>query len=141
MAVVIAAVGVAALVLATDRLLASSLPAGEAAYYADHQLGLRLYVSGLMALRDEIAWRLVLMTAIVALGRLALRGHTPVWLFVVAIVVAQAASVAFGVPLASSLGEAFADTLRYFVPGLVWGWLYWRHGWLAAAALATSART
>jgi len=24
--------------------------------------------------------------------------------------------------------------LRYWLVGCVWGWLYWRHGWLAAVA-------
>lgn len=34
--------------------------------------------------------------------------------------------------------SVFADplyaTLRYWLVGAVWGWLYWRHGFLAALA-------
>jgi hypothetical protein len=32
------------------------------------------------------------------------------------------------------LAAPFYGALRYWAVGSVWGWLYWRHGWLAGVA-------
>jgi hypothetical protein len=55
------------------------------------------------------------------------RRPIPPLAFVVAILVSQFANVG-GLVLAIPLYA----TLRFWMVGSVWGWLYWRQGWLAA---------
>ena len=128
LAVVASIAGVTAFIALLDALLfRHSLPADYVAHYTS-PLVPRLYAACLAAVSDEIVYRLGLMTALVMLlswwrGRL-----TAAW-FVFAILAAQFVNVA-GIVLAAPL----YGTLRFWLVGCVWGWLYWRHGWLAALA-------
>ncbi len=108
-------------------LYRQSLPTDYVAHYTG-PLTPRMFAACLAAALDEVKFRLLLMTALVMLfawwrGRL-----TPAWI-VAAIVIAQFVNVG-GIVLAAPLYGA----LRFWLVGCVWGWLYWRHGWLAALA-------
>ena len=128
LAVLASIAGVTAFIVLLDALLfRHSLPADYVAHYTS-PLVPRMFAACLAALRDEIVFRLGLMTALVMLltwrrGRLS-----PGW-FVFAILAVQLVNVG-GIVLADPL----YGTLRFWLVGSVWGWLYWRHGGLAALA-------
>ena len=128
MAVAASIVCVTAFIAILDALVfRQSLPPEYVANYTS-PLVPRTFITCMAAALDEIKFRLVLMTALVMLlgwwrGRLS-----PAW-FVAAILAAQFVNVA-GIVLADPL----YGTLRFWAVGSVWGWLYWRHGWLAALA-------
>ena len=86
----------------------------------------RLPLLSLLAAIDEVKYRLLLMTALVALQKLV-GGKLSPTAFIAAIVLSQFANVGFFV-----MADPVYATLRYWAVGCVWGWLYWRHGWLAA---------
>lgn len=80
------------------------------------------------ALWEEIQYRLVSMTAIVAIVRIA-QGKVSPATYVFAAILAQF----YGVwPFV--VQDPLYASLRYLAVGTVWGLLYWRHGWLAAAS-------
>lgn len=128
LAVIASIAGVTAYIAILDALLfRDSLPPDYVARYTS-PLVPRMFAACLAAVRDEIVFRLGLMTALVMLlswwrGRLS-----PAW-FVLAIVAAQSVNVG-GIVMAVPL----YGTLRFWLAGCVWGWLYWRHGALAALA-------
>ena len=81
---------------------------------------------------EETLFRLILMTAVVTLQKFLFGKVSPVS-FVAAILLSQFVYVATFV-----IADPVYATLRYWAVGCVWGWLYWRHGWLAALAGHTS---
>jgi hypothetical protein len=124
--VVLAILGVVALVLLLDAwLFRAHLPPDYVELYTSPLVPRTFFVIGRAAL-EEIEFRLVAMTGLVVLVSLArVRLTVPV---VAAIIVAsQFANVA---PLV--LADPLYASLRYWAIGCVWGWLYWRHGFLSA---------
>ena len=84
------------------------------------------------ALANETLFRLGIMTAVAILIRTTSK-KAPVWApYVIGVLAAQLLYVAtFNIP---STGIEWAYTiLRIYVPGILWGGLYWRYGWLTAA--------
>lgn len=79
------------------------------------------------SLREEVGYRLLLMTGLVLILNRATRLR-PAMVIGLAIGLAQLANVLPFVPLAPSY-----VLLRFWLVGCVWGWLYWRHGWVTAA--------
>lgn len=88
----------------------------------------RTPIISLIAIGEELRFRLILMSALFALGVLV-RGRVSVGWAVAAIILSQIANV--GLLLVT---DPVYGLFRWLLPGLVWGWLYWRHGWFAAAA-------
>lgn len=82
----------------------------------------------LIAIGEELRFRLILMTAMFALGVLV-RGRVSVGWAVAAIMLCQIANVG---PLL--LTDPIYGVFRWWLPGIAWGWLYWRHGWFAAVS-------
>lgn len=79
------------------------------------------------ALLDEVKWRGLLMTALIG-GYALLKKPVPAWFIVFAIVISQLANVWPWI-----LADPLYGSLRYWLVGSAWGWLYWRHGWASAA--------
>lgn len=103
----------------------SSLPA---AYVASYQLPAwpRTLLTCFASAREELIYRLVLTTALVVLvtaGRKPDDRSAP-WL---AFIAAQAVLV-----WPSVLAWPLWASLRFWAVGSVWGWLYWRRGFVAA---------
>ena len=125
-ATVAAVVGVTAFIVLLDGLLFRRwLPADYVNFYAGPLLPRMARMCASAAL-EEVEFRLLLMTGLVmAMSRL--KRPLPPAAFVAAILISQFANVG-GLVLAYPLYAS----LRFWAVGSVWGYLYWRHGWLAA---------
>ncbi len=120
--------GVTLFVLVLDALIfRHSLPPGYAAFYTSPLLP-RTPVLCVMAAIEEFKFRLLLMTGLTMAVALR-RGRVSNGQFIAIILVSQLCLV-WPMVLAAPLYGA----LRYWAVGAVWGWLYWRHGWLAGLA-------
>lgn len=75
---------------------------------------------------EELAYRLVLMTLIVWAGTWR-TGTAPRWYFWGAIILSQFVNVGI-----LEAVDPLYSTFRYWAVGCVWGWLFWRHGWVTA---------
>jgi hypothetical protein len=120
--------GVTAFIALLDgAVFRGALPADYVAQYTS-PLWPRMGAMGLAAVREELVFRLGLMTALVWL--LSRRGRAPsAVVFVFAIAAAQFVNIADTLVLAPLYGA-----LRFWLVGCVWGWLYWRHGFATALA-------
>ena len=127
-AVVFAIAAVTASILVLDGLLFRQHLAPDYVRFFTSPLIPRLPVLSLIAAIDEFRYRLLLMTAIVALQKLVF-GKLSAATFIAAIVISPFVNVGSLV-----LADPVYATLRYWAVGCVWGWLYWKHGWLAAVA-------
>jgi hypothetical protein len=117
-AVLFSIVGVTVFILALDMVVHPS-PDYLASFTSP--LWPRTALLSAKAAIEEVEYRLLLMTALV-------------WLFsrwrwgvFAAIVLAQLVNVWPWV-----LTDPFYGSLRYWLVGCVWGWLYWKHGFVAA---------
>ncbi len=108
-------------------LFREGLPADYKAHFTS-PLWPRMLLSCLFSAIDEVQYRLLLMTGLVmalSVFKVRLRpAH-----FIAIILIVQLANVGELV-----LAQPLYASLRYWAVGCVWGWLYWRHGWLAALA-------
>lgn len=105
-------------------------------------LCLRLLYFMPRAFNENILYRLFLMSALAWLFGLVWRrengepAQAALW---AAIVLSQVINIAINVGFADPHGVTgvtlFYDAVRYVAPGVVWGYLYWRHG-LATAEIA-----
>ncbi len=135
-AVVAAITGVTLLIVALDCwIYRATLPAGTVAFFTGQPLWRRALVDAAGSVGEEAGARLVIMTLLVVVGAVFWRGrdgrpHTAV--FIAAIMIADLIDC-LRVPAPVGVGGYVYDALRYYTPGLVWGWLYWRHGWVSAA--------
>ncbi len=127
-AVIASIVGVSAFIALLDAVLFRAiLPPDYIAHYTSSLAG-RTLAACLSSLRDELIYRLGLMTALVMLLALWRGRLSPAWM-IFAILAVQFVNVG-----AIVLAEPLYGTLRFWLVGSVWGWLYWRHGALAALA-------
>lgn len=127
-ATVLAVLGVTMFIVSIDGwLFRAHLPGSYVDLYTS-PLVPRMFIICGMALVEEVKFRLLLMTGLVALASvLRIRPTAP--LFWAVIVIAQFANVWPWV-----LNDPLYASLRFWAVGCVWGWLYWKHGWLSAAA-------
>ncbi|WP_423141914.1 type II CAAX prenyl endopeptidase Rce1 family protein [Parablastomonas sp. CN1-191] len=88
----------------------------------------RTLISCLGAMREEVVYRLALTTVLAALPLLFGR-RVPGWWIVAAILAAQFVNIE---PI--DIAYPVWGTLRFWLVGAVWGWLYWRHGFVTALA-------
>lgn len=127
-AVSLAVVGVTLFVLLLDGVFFRHHLSGDYVAFYTSPLVPRTFSTCWLACVEEFKYRLLLMTALVFAVSMARGKPSAAW-FVAIIVVAQFASV-FSLVLADPLYAS----LRFWAVGTVWGWLYWRHGWIAALA-------
>jgi hypothetical protein len=116
------------------------LPHSYVASFSATGVGRRLVYFMLRAFNEEVFYRLFLMSALVCGLNLARRssGATPDRVYWVAIIAAQT------VPVVLNAGPVYGSEalpgfllyalLRFIGPGILWGYLYWRHGFLTAQA-------
>jgi hypothetical protein len=127
---------VTVVVLVTDCMIfRQTLPADYVQLFSGPDLMGRIRLFAFKAMLEELAFRLVVMAAIVAVGgRLAhdSKGVAAPSIFVIAILVAQAVNLGLQLRPPTSVGEGAYDLLRFYLPGVVWGWLCWRHGFVSA---------
>ena len=103
----------------------SSLQLGYVRFFTQ-PLFPRMPLLMVLAVTDEMKFRLVLMSVLFVLIA-AWRGKVAFGWAIAAIVLSQFVNSA-----AAVLDDPLYSILRYWAVGCVWGWLYWRHGWLAA---------
>jgi hypothetical protein len=129
---------VTAIVLVADCVIfRQTLPAGYVRLFSGPDLMGRIRLFAAKAMLEEVAFRLVVMGAIVAVGGWLDRDRKGVaapFIFVIAILVAQAVNLGLQLRPPSNVGEDVYDLLRFYLPGVVWGWLCWRHGFISAFA-------
>ncbi len=135
-----AAVVVAAYVAAIDgRLFRASLPASYIQYFEATGLRDRLIYFMLRAFNENVIYRLFVFSTLFYLI-LAVKGRpakelpaAAVWC---AIVAAQILNIGMNVAALSpdplTPATASYDAVRYVAPRVLWGWLYWRFGFLTA---------
>lgn len=120
--------GVTAFIAMLDLwLFRGRLAPGYVAFFTS-PLGGRTPVLCVWSLGEEVIYRLGCMTALVAAIRL-LRGPTGPAAYGLAAVAAQMIGV-----WPQLVQDPLYGSLRYLAVGVVWGLLYWRQGWFAAAA-------
>jgi hypothetical protein len=117
-------VGVTLFIVALDLLFWRTLQPSYVALFTSPLMP-RMIVMCVLAALEELKYRLFLMTLLaVLLSRGTGRLSPVMWASI--IILAQLANVGaavFATPLYASL--------RYLAVGSVWGWLYWRHGWVS----------
>ncbi|HXV01577.1 MAG TPA: hypothetical protein VG166_13880 [Caulobacteraceae bacterium] len=107
-------------------------------------LGPRLIYYSLRAFNENVIYRLFATTLLAwAFARLA--GHrrdpAPAAAIVAAVVIAQLVNILGNVTFGGGPVTAFSvayDSLRYIAPGIVWGLLYWRFGFVTTEIACTS---
>jgi len=126
-AVAISIAGVTALIVLLDcAVFRNHLPPSYVAFYTGPLMP-RTLVLCLLAIAEEIRFRLLLMTVLALAAAALWRRTPPPWCFLLIIITAQFANVG-----ASVLQDPTYATFRYLAVGGVWGWLYWRYGWVSA---------
>jgi hypothetical protein len=123
--------GLISIVAVTAFIVALDVIAGHPAPYVGFYtspLWPRTPLIAALAITEEVKFRLVLMTAMVWLVSIV-RRPVPAWWIVAAIILSQFANV-----WAFVVAEPIYGSLRYWLVGCVWGWLYWKHGFVTAAA-------
>lgn len=126
--VLIAILGVSLFVVTVDAVVFRQHLSQAYVDFSTAPLWPRTAVVSAIAALEEFKYRLLAMTAMAAAAKLALPRLSPA-AAVTIIVAAQFINVG---PLV--LADPLYASLRYWLVGSVWGWLYWRHGWLAALA-------
>lgn len=112
-------------------LFRSVLPRSYVELFAD-PLGGRLAYFMLRAFNEEIFYRLFLTSLLICIGRALWLRPLPASGYWIAIIAAQAIAVCANSPQPAGsglLGIAYI-VIRFVSPGIVWGYLYWRHGFI-----------
>jgi hypothetical protein len=111
------------------------LPPDYVEYFRKNDDVERLLYFMLRAFNEEIIYRLFLMSFLVWGLGLIWRGHGgrpangAYW---AAMLIAQVANISINIPLPATPTMLCYDVARYICPGIVWGYLYWRHGFMTA---------
>ncbi|WP_206240688.1 hypothetical protein [Novosphingobium terrae] len=136
------ALGMAAYVLVLDGVLMRPMVPPTIVAFGHASLPGRLAAYMARAFNESVIYRLFLFGELVAMCR-ALRSGRPLApaLVLVLALLAQMANIAFNVALIEqgSISSAMLLywSLRYVLPGVVWGWLYWRHGFVTTEIAST----
>jgi hypothetical protein len=129
LAIVVSMTGTAVFIALLDLwLFRGHLPQGYVEFYTS-PLWPRLPGICAECVFEDVKYRLLLMTALVGLTAVVMRGRPPVILIFAFAIFVQFVNVATLV-----VAYPLYGTLRYWAVGATWGWLYWRHGLLAAMA-------
>ena len=119
---------VSAWVVLVDAVLFRSHVRPEYLASLQGPLSAHLALYATLAANEEVKVRLVLMSMLAALA-VRFRGRLSVGAAIAIILLSQLASVG---PIV--IDDPLYGALRFWLVGSIWGWLYWRHGWLAALA-------
>ncbi len=121
---------------ADSWLFASVVPDFQHQLVAHVAISERIVQFGKGALVDELILRLLCMTGIACILGSILRqkGPATVWsaILLTAFVAWPISSREYLLTLDPSLLTGLREVLLHCTAGVLWGWLYWRHGWLAA---------
>jgi hypothetical protein len=135
------AIAVALVIVVIDGVIFRAiLPHSYVASFSATGIGKRLVYYMLRAFNEEVFYRLFLLSALVCGLNLARKssGATPDRVYWIAIIAAQTVPVVLnaGPVYASDASPGFLlyALLRFIGPGILWGYLYWRHGFLTAQA-------
>ena len=129
LAVAVSITGTAAFIAVLDLwLFRGHLPNGYVEFYRS-SLWPRLPAICAECIFEDLKYRLLLMTTLVALISALRRRKSPALLILAIAVAVQFVNVAPLVVAYPAYGP-----LRYWAVGTTWGWLYWRHGLLVAMA-------
>lgn len=115
------------LVAAADWLWRDALSAPYREHYTSPLIP-RTLQTCLNALREEVLFRLGLQTVLAALPLLIRRPCGPRRM-IAAILLAQLANVGLLAGITPPYG-----LIRFWLVGCIWGWLYWKHGFVSALA-------
>jgi len=122
--------------LADASLFASAIPEVQRLMTAQMTASERIVWFARGALVDEVIYRLIAMTAIAWCLALVsrLREGRLVWpvILLVALVVYPNGNWAYFSALEPSVLTVLRALSLHGAAGVLWGWLYWRHGWLSA---------
>jgi len=125
-----------ALALLDCYVFRAQVPAAYIDFVKSEPLGIRLLYFCTRAFSEEVLYRLFLTSAIVCAARASIHqaGDGVYW---TAIIAAQVLAIATNAPLPASPDAHYLlyMLLRTIAPGIIWGFLYWRHG-LATALTA-----
>lgn len=125
-ATIVAVLGVTAFILVLDGWLFRAQLSGEYVDFYTRPLLPRAVVVSVFAMVEELRYRLLVMTGLVALA-LMVRIKPTTALFWAVIILAQFINVR-----ALLIADPLYASLRFWAVGCVWGWLYWRHGFMSA---------
>ena len=127
MAVALSVAGTTVFILILDCLFFRGHLSSSYVAFFTSPLVPRTLAMCLLAVFEELKFRLLLMS-VLALAVAALWKRTPpAFCFPLIIVAAQLANVGMFVLL-----DPVYASLRYLAVGCVWGWLYWKYGWVSA---------
>ena len=129
--------------VAIDRLMRDQTSDHYRAILGQIPLGVRILAFAARAFNENIIYRLFLGSLLVwLLGR---AWRTPAGVprplaYIVAFTLSQVVNIWINVTALAPLTPAHLihDGLRYITPGLVWSWLYWRHGFQSNEIACTS---
>jgi hypothetical protein len=139
----IAAVAVAVWCALCDWYWRSSLHPAYVSYLTTTPLALRIAYYAMRALNENILYRLFLGSLFILILGWVWKGpdgRPAPGAFWVGFTLAQAVNIWANITAFAPLTPAalMHDALRYVVPGVVWGWLYWRRGFAATEIACTS---
>jgi hypothetical protein len=122
--------------LADRFLFSSAVPETQTSFVSSLSAYQRILFFAKAAVTDEVVFRLVLMTALVWLIA-KLNGAIRSWCYWVAILVTAIIAYPLGhlvylASLAPTILVAAREIALHGLAGIVWGYLYWRHGLLAS---------
>ncbi|WP_068090999.1 hypothetical protein [Novosphingobium rosa] len=133
------ALGMAAYVLVLDGVLMRPMVPPGALAFVHTPLPGRLAVYMARAFNESVIYRLFLFGGLIALLRSS-RPLSPAMVLALALL-AQMVNIALNVALIEpgpvSGAMLLYWSLRYVLPGVVWGWLYWRHGFVTTEIAST----
>jgi hypothetical protein len=121
--------------LADATMFRSIVPSSQTAFVAGSSALLRIAYFAPQALLDELEFRLIAMSALAWLLT-ALLGLRPLayWIaiLVTALVIYPISQHTYLATLAPSFLTIAREILLHGGAGILWGWLYWRHGLVAS---------
>ena len=124
--------------LADHFVFASAVPAVQRILLAQNSLSERLAFFARGALLDELEYRLIALTALAwGLASLAKRpAPAAIWAAIVltALVVYPLGNWSYFRALDPTVMSLLRELALHGGAGVLWGWLYWRHGWLSGLA-------
>lgn len=121
--------------LADHVFFAGAVPAVQRIALAQEPLAARLLLHARGALLDEIAYRLIALTALAWALASLVKWRVPGvhWAAIVltALMVYPLGNMAYFRALDPGALTVLRELALHGGAGVVWGWLYWRHGWLS----------
>ncbi|HUH85369.1 MAG TPA: hypothetical protein VLX85_12235 [Stellaceae bacterium] len=122
--------------LADIFVFSSVFPPGYRQLVHDMPTAERIFFVGGVSLFDEITFRLGVMTLLVWLATRLFPSRDGIYW--AAIVLAQLINILSHGTLPATPMEVLFSLVRIELPGILWGYLYWRHGFTVAALAHTS---